>query len=310
VETFSVYIENHYHLPVTYAYSDEVEAGFDGSAAIVLLRRYLEDKLKESNVKFGSIGPSPFHARFFTIKSDQTSLVRLPTGVGYTDYVFEHESDNDGGLRAFVERYGDTLSLFYELHNMRRRALRLQEAILTRSRDLVDDGEGKGLWSKVWRPVALGKTHNSISKDVLSDQLCRDHMVHLLAEAGESEDNDEFTDLDGHFRELKRFSRDTPYARATDILKTSELRRQNFFSNAAVLVAGLFGGIIGALLGSLLTYNLTTSTSLHQHGAELDPARMPTLSAPQTLLLEKPGQTLPEPLRARDEAVMRNRNEE
>lgn len=259
-ERFGVYIENHYHLPVTYAYASQGSSAFDGSTAIILLRRYLEEKLAEASVKFGTIGPSPFHANFFTICGTEDALIKLQAGPGYTNYVFEYETTSSQGLREFADRYGDVLSLFYELHNLRRRSLRLQSSILSDTSTLIKQPEEAGRLSRIRRLLELGPKHDQISEAIFNDQLCRDHMANLLSEARERDYDQPYNDLESHFRELGRFQRETPYSGALDILKTSELRRQNFLSNTAILIAGLFGGVVGAILGSSLTYVLTTTS--------------------------------------------------
>lgn len=257
IEKISVLIVNHYHAPVCYVYSSEGLENFDPSTGIMLVRRYLEEKLKGSALKFGSIGPSPFHARFWTTGGEKERLILVGREPGYKDYVFTYDKSSTSGLTEFTDRYGDEFSLFYYLHNVRRASLHLQSAILTESRRLIENPAAEGC-GKAHSLIRAGTSIDQLNRDVMSDQLYRKEMTSLILERGESEPTESFDDIEYHFRELTRFSKEEQHTVAKDVIRTMEARRQSFFQNVSVLVSGLFGGIIGALLGSMLTYVLTS----------------------------------------------------
>jgi hypothetical protein len=260
VEKINVIIENHYHMPVTYIYSATKDKNFDPSSAVVLARKYLEEKLANSKLTFGSIGPSPFHATFWSVEGNEVSLSDITSEAGYRTYVFSFEGKSKDPVRCFSSRYGDDLSLFYYLHNIRRKSIRLQGAIIDESQALISDQDEEKFWPKILGLASLGSRYDSISRDIMHDSLYRNEMSSLIEERGEEDITNSYSDIKVHFQELQRYSNNEPYSSAKSIISTAEMRRMNFLSNTSTLVSGLFGGIVGAVLGSLLTFLLTGSS--------------------------------------------------
>lgn len=262
VENIRFNIENHYHSPVAYISSTKHDENFDPSSSVILVRRYLEEKFENSDIKFGSIGPSPFHATFWSTAGKETSLNEITFDAGYRTYIFTFEGESKNPVGEFSSRYGDDLSLFYYLHNIRRKSLNLQSSIIDESQDLISDQGDQKFWRKILGYTSLGARYDAISRDIMHDSLYRNEMTSLLDDREEEDLIKSFSDIKIHFGELQRYSKNEPYSAAKSIISTAEMRRMNFLSNTSTLVSGLFGGIVGAILGSLLTFLLAGSNKL------------------------------------------------
>lgn len=142
-ESISIRIENHYHFPVAYVYNERCVDLFEGSTAVILVRRYLEEKLRDSTLAFGCTGPSPFHANFLAVPGEEMCLAAAPSAVGYREYLFTFMGDKSDALDEFCSRYGDEFSLFYYLHNIRRKSIELHSSIIDNSHELMELSSAK-----------------------------------------------------------------------------------------------------------------------------------------------------------------------
>ena len=254
-ENFHVTIINHYYFPITYVVTSGA-AGFDdfsATSAIVLIRKYLEQKLKSGPITCSCIGPSPFHASFRGIpEKEEPRLYDNSVEPGYRRYEFYFEGSPDNFLRAFAHRYGGALSLYYALQNMRSTAIE-------KSREIQADVDtlltiiGKGFWGSLFSASQRRSLIDRISENILRDERCRTAIQHNLEEFEHDDLGGSFADLKPQFAELERFANGGNYESERQITDIAEARNRSVAESAAILVAGLMGGI----LGSVITYFLT-----------------------------------------------------
>ena len=254
-EHFSVIINHHYHFPVTYIPLPTRNDGeSDASAAIVLVRKYLERKLAGRAIACHAVGPSPFHADFYCSQvSDYCEeLVDITDSPGYKKYEFRTNLDDTYSLARFIEKYGQTISLFYSLHNARSFGLaRAREAIESTNNLLeMEPRSLKNLCEK----RHIRQRIDLIYLNSLREEINRSEMRSLLLEAQEAEIDHEFSDLESHFRELSRFSQSNDFKSTELIANSFEGRRKSIFENMSILIGGLFGGVLGSILTYVLTY--------------------------------------------------------
>lgn len=252
-ENFHIFINHNYHFPVTYILTSERDGESYASDSIVLVRKYLEQKFANKELLCGCIGPSPFHAEFF-LKPSMNSpqrLTNITAAPGYRQYEFECEFDGDVAFIQFIERFGDTLSLFYDLQNDRSFGLDRELDVSNATDELL--GLKVGFFQRLANVSKARLLVDRIHAGIWSEERNRQNISTQLDEARDSEISGEYSDLEYHFKELRRFSQDRIFDSTSRIASTFEARRQALFGNASILVGGLFGGILGALLTYLLS---------------------------------------------------------
>jgi hypothetical protein len=133
VETLNVRIIYKGHLPVMYVHypvtGDATNVRrFSPSTAIVVVRKYLDDKLKDNpEVQVQVLGPSPFHADLFigpAPAAETTEFLDLTRpGDGYgTFYLTTAAKSASDRMTFFIEAYHHTLSSFYFVIQLRNRS--------------------------------------------------------------------------------------------------------------------------------------------------------------------------------------------
>lgn len=125
VERFKVVITFGYYTPIAYIYYEigDSEARADPSSAVVILRKFLEKRLDASRISFGCIGPSPFHANFYAVPSDEVSETIVSDvskkGQGYASLVVHYPASQEFKLPGSMSSFTEALSTFYQLSNLR-----------------------------------------------------------------------------------------------------------------------------------------------------------------------------------------------
>lgn len=91
VEHFYVRIYSSYHMPVMYVHgSGSKVSEIAPSTQVILIRRYLAEKLKGKALTVHCIGPRPFHADFACISGGTgRRLIDITEDEGYKLYLFE-----------------------------------------------------------------------------------------------------------------------------------------------------------------------------------------------------------------------------
>lgn len=255
-EKFSVIILSHYHFPVTYIISECVDGKADASSAIVTVRKYLEKKLKGRSIVSGCVGPSPFHADFFCVNhSDPSELIDVTDAPGYTQYEFRNDSSLGSPIYQFSDKYGENISLFYELCASRASGLNREREIISCAQELLDSETGI-----IGSIRSSGKNRlliDRINRNSLREELNRSGMLASIAEARDRDMNNAFADLQLHFREIIRFSERSTSETSNNVALAFEERRKSFISNVSVLLGALLGGMVGSFLTYLLAIGIS-----------------------------------------------------
>lgn len=96
----------------------------DPSHGVFLVRKYIEKYIR-GNFEVGIIGPSPFHAEFFLLDSEDDFQVRIERDRGYDRiYCLCGRKDVEGKIEEFFSEIGHELNLFYLIHDLRAEKLK------------------------------------------------------------------------------------------------------------------------------------------------------------------------------------------
>jgi hypothetical protein len=255
-----------YHMPVTYiSYEVPEGSGADPSSSVVIIRRFLEQKLPSSGeIISNCVGPSPFHADFVVIEDPSHAVapkieILTDDPGGYSMYAVTVASLKDGIPNAFG-RLNDLFSSFYELCVRRSKILRRSTRVLNLAEKLLNPPEEKGFVKRARRSLSEGQLIAQINREVTLGRL--DHLwkEEFLLEASRYNTLGEGTPLSKHFQQFRESKDADVWTDIEKLTKFSEERRQKLFANASVVISAVLGGIIGAILASTLTYFLTRAS--------------------------------------------------
>ncbi|HSX55708.1 MAG TPA: hypothetical protein VLG14_10450 [Sphingomonas sp.] len=268
VETIHVDVIWEYDMPlafVSYEWPDE-EGDAAPSGLVVVLRKYLEKKLSTGNFKSGCIGPSPFHANFAIIetelndgfKIDDVSADRL----GYAS--MEIIAPRNSSVLQSVEavRLNDALSKFYQLSELRSRAIREQTSIVANSRALLEQENPSTIQDKIKRIRRRPAEIDILNQNVFHEMLIRLDMSSALSEAERYQLISKNNPLSRFFERYREMSIEQSWGKFSDVAKFFEERHQKAIGNVTAILAGIIGGIVGSLIGSLATYALTSNSTI------------------------------------------------
>jgi hypothetical protein len=271
IENFHVRIVYGGGLPVTYIEYD-VPGGkaecfeYSPSSAIIFVRNYLEEKLSgHEEIEFQFLGPSPFHADFFTTRcndhtADFTESDISLSGLGYKTFYFEFPVSDEELLDAFVTSHQPILSAYYSVIRYRNRSMRLGSKIADGTQSLIL-GSRLGGFTSLNRWFRQGPIIDKVYKSILDQKLNNIELTNFFSGLNANEEIDETSVV---LRFIERAAKD-PFAVPTDdvkdILKMLEDRRQGYIRNTTTIVSGLIGGVLGATLTFLLSSHLATSKS-------------------------------------------------
>jgi len=159
IETYRVIMFYEYHGPVAFVIIDDSSAElWDSSDSTVIVREYLKKELPANpdSVKFGFVGPSPFHGDFAVELNEQAEpvLFERTASRAYDDFVFNcsasvFTSAADAAEHVFSE-IKDELSFYYYLMDRRNERLRDAGEVNELTGDLVSIYEKKGMraWAR------------------------------------------------------------------------------------------------------------------------------------------------------------------
>jgi hypothetical protein len=150
-------------MPVAYIHytvdGEKTEARkFSPSTAMVFVRKYLEDKLKDHpTVEFQTLGPSPFHADIllggpevdstgYTDPAESEDLTKV--GDGYRTLFFTIPGTGEEKVFRFVGEHQAILAAYYSIIRLRNYGRSLRTAVFDGASDLLDDRHEHSSWAK------------------------------------------------------------------------------------------------------------------------------------------------------------------
>ena len=267
-EKFHIDVVFNMDLPVTYLSYDiarNEEETCKPSGAIVAVRKHLESKISnDPEIRFGIIGPTPFHADFIVDRvTDQVEPIlvkeRVKRDRGYLDLVFKVPESGDRALLNIIKEKNRDSSNYYKLVDLRNRSLSNSVNILATVEDMLSAPETQGPIASYKGYRTLGKEIDRISQTIIRERMQRVQLAKLITDSDRDNKMSVGTPLQRPFDELRDHDDALPWDDISDIIKLLEERRQKYISNAVAMLSGLLSGFAGAVLGSLLTYWLTQS---------------------------------------------------
>jgi hypothetical protein len=267
------------HYPVN-ANEDELRKHYP-STAVVCVRKYLEEKLREHPVvEFQSLGPSPFWADVFLTKRDDSKPLAedltLP-GDGYRTIVIRVDgTTREKKIIEFVSEYEPILATFYDATLIRQASASLRHKLTTGAQRLLDANSGGNIWTRfnIWR--RFGKKIDKVYSDLLTEKLYRSRGQYFADEILQDEqvlpDNIFWSFVE---REITDRS-DVPDEDIRELLIMLEERRRGYFANTATLLAGLAGAVLGAVITAGATFGLNSSTPVSPHPEQTSVTRSST----------------------------------
>lgn len=251
-ETFEVFNFHHNDFLVTYVLGCVAGGSCGGgSTSLALIREYLKAKLVDGPMKVAIVGPSPFHATFWALEgAGRPELKDVTVAAGSREYQF-HYDPSVGYLFHFMERYGDTLALYYFLQSIRNIILTLDREIDRTVENLLLENRSVGERLRFQQTVRseIDKIHRKVIEGKSLKRLISVHLERATNDRHSYHTND----LPDHFAEVLKISQEDSYDNALSIATIQEGRNRSFYQNSAVLIAGLVGGLFGALLTSLIS---------------------------------------------------------
>ena len=171
-ERFKITIRYYFHGPFTVVECLEAsENSVEGpSDAVIIVREYLKDKVDEfgAELRFETVGPSPFHADFYVYVADSNKSFRVDhqPSYGYDRVSIQVGPELFKNVTLWIqETMGHDFSFFYSLSRIRAQRMEAWESIET-------------AWSKVKsildQKSVMSRVRDSLGGRTSTDELIRD----------------------------------------------------------------------------------------------------------------------------------------
>ena len=256
-EQFMVWIHYFFYGPVTIIECLDVKdrACEDPSDAVVIVREYLRQKLRESStdIRLEAVGPSPFHVDFFVFGApgSERPYVEYTEQQGYSiANVYVPTRMLKECIPQLLDWMGQRLAFYYSLHRVRSRQIR-QWTKIDKVIHCIGDPTSTGTYSKIRAFVRRRRAIARLVADVLmfrAEWLSnRQSMLSARKEIGIEDDNLEFLDkkLDDAIEEAFGTY---PTSEVLQLAKFYEERDSRWQDRIYFVLAALIGGTIGAIL--------------------------------------------------------------
>ena len=262
---FRIKTKYFYDGPVTLVQCLDVDnqAARSPSRAVVVIREYLEEKLKEhhSGLRLETVGPSPFHANFFVYEQEDVldgSRIDHETRPGYdvVNMYLHPDLVNDPTEWVFGV-LGAHLSFYYSLKRANVRRMRSWARIERTLRDVHESTPGRrALWSK-----RMFGRHRRILKLVSEVMAFRTKMIferRSLA-SGRSNLQEKFDRVEFLEEHIAQTFEDTffeyPTSEVLELAEFHEQRDAKWRDRLYLAFAALLGGTVGAAITQWLNRN-------------------------------------------------------
>ena len=229
------------------------------SDAVVVVREYLKQKLKESatDIQLECLGPSPFHANFFLFDTNELEEPRVDhmKKRGYDIINLYPPAYISGDRTAWVLQWmGDHLSFYYRMKRLGIQKRQQWERVAEAWGNLIEP-PSSGSWSdRVRAPIRKRRAIASLVDGVLMFRagMLSSRQASDSAWKNIQTKNDYLEFLDKSVDDVfeKTFSA-YPTSEVLELAKFYETRDAKWRDRAYVLLAAVMGGAIGALLSQL-----------------------------------------------------------
>jgi hypothetical protein len=265
-EEFEIVVHFNGHWPVAFIRS--LDRGDHSVHANFIVREFLKRELQkrneESDLRLKFIGPSPFHGEFLLLRKesdvggDPVSVHRVTNLHGYDRTVVTFDPKvyptMNHAYSAVQEASVEEFGLYYSLSRYGESVGAEWREIAQHRSEVVSIAQAKGVKAFFGRMFQLGPRTRDLSLSLFDIESRTTYQRYLVERALQEVTSKEWPmliapDLSNELEEAFR-PRDT---RAADVVRYVEGRRANEVNVLVVLVAaavGFFGGIGGALLAA------------------------------------------------------------
>lgn len=270
VTAFRVIIDGSlFHGPVTFIVpSNEADSvkgpALDGSAAVVLVRRFLAREFPKASdrLRFECLGPSPFHVDLFvrpgneTVRGYNYRTERTPVR-GYDIVTFLYDEavypSAETAADDIFHAIGDELSFYYYVERLDNSTASSWYDIESGLREVLTEEERSGLRHRVTRFFVtnsrVSNTFLRLAQFEAREAFRQRSLAQSYAEVF-APPNRAFFKVDVERLMSERFTAPVePVRRMLDLLDSRSARRVDL---VVVLIASVLGGTVGALLTRLV----------------------------------------------------------
>lgn len=266
-ENFRVYIKTAYHFIVTYIELLDSPDNCSPADGVFTVKKFLEKQFEKtkSNIRFESLGPSPFHAEFFIKPSRDEDNGKYRNGLypeqiekrGYDLFNFYYDpsyfSEATDLIQDVFKLLLDEVSVYYNivLHdNLKNLGWEKLEAILD---DILDIKTKKGInflfYSLFLLPSKIRNAVISIA-EYESSNIWKDYFINRDYK---NLTRTEKPLIDSYFKELFNQFAKYPIKQLREIIDFLERCRSKTIETIIIIMAALIGGSIGALITFFFT---------------------------------------------------------
>ena len=261
-ENFRVIINYGYYMPVVIVETiDSTKKENSPSQSIQIVREFLEKQInvKNSEIKFQSLGPSPFHCDFFLTEEKEeffeNELLKknliIQTGYDILEIFYNNEyfDDINDAFEYVQAILFNEFDFYYKFVQYRVEKIRNWSEIQDDLQKILDSQKTNGLKGLYEKNVK----RQSLISDILTKTINFEGRQIFIEDLLHNQQKETFKDSDIHLAkdfieiELKE-KKQYPTKQVIDLVTFFENRRVKNMELTIVLVASILGGIIGSII--------------------------------------------------------------
>jgi len=254
-ENFNVRIIHDWHGPLTIVESLNPDSSCQPSDGVIAVRNFLESNIDDDFIRFEFLGPSPFHANFFVMTSNQANGEQIEfnheetKGYDKIEFTCPESIGLDDALNEIIYELESELGFFYWFTANNRRRSRKWEELESAVEEFID-ATPKGLISEARLQLSQRYEVDRLIRDISNYKMSELMFFQMMKEnyAGIYEN-------DAHMGFLKKFNKhhieapiDFPVDELISVIKFISERRGKAYELIFMILAAICGGVIGSLM--------------------------------------------------------------
>lgn len=261
-EYFLIDMSYSYYMPVTIVTPIDPSECPDPSIAVMLVRKFLEQKFEESDFNYidlQSIGPSPFHADFYIVERDNTFFennenysVNEEKNIGYNIIEINYNKENFENVDDFwldiEQSIIDEFGIFYKIIQLKNKVCddwyNLEDLLDSMVKDFKKN-ETFGIRRSIGK--FLDEILIKFSMFKMNEIVNNDNMNKMFSFKYEQEEGFIKDYLAYEIKEKRIY----PSKEVGELLYLFEQRRTKKTEYVMLIISALLGGAIGSLLTNL-----------------------------------------------------------
>jgi hypothetical protein len=256
-EEFTVITYYEYHAPVTFVIPRGLKDLDSPSMAVIIVREYLKDALKNGSQSIGPcvVGPSPFHADLALVRAEQHELFTLErtASSAYDVFVFtasaEAMQSSKEACEELLDRIKDELSFYYRLQLNRITEIMATDELGALSGELIGIYEDKRVRGKIRRAF----TSSSKARYLAVKAIVAQYNAEIVAARTVDNQAELYSsDVEPYFKSdiesVMAEDNSGPISGAREIAALISEVRARQVEASSVLLSAIAGGAAGALI--------------------------------------------------------------